>query len=339
MGLAGSGKSTFISQVTGQDVGVGHGLQSCTQSLSFHCVELNGKLVYLVDTPGFNDTSRHDVGILQELAFFLARTYERGVPFGGIICLHRISDNRMSGSAVKNFALLQKICGRRAASRVVLATCLWDNVQVTKEDMQAALEREKELARTRKFFGALLEDGSSMTRWTGDQNSALDIVQDLVAAHAEEGPASLPLQRELVDEKKELYQTSAGRFMLENFTKLAQKSRQELQELRRVHAAAIQDSQLSLAEQALAQRSRLQNRLEEIEDAETAMHVRVEHIEQEQAAAFRRLLSSVQSDSAAHVTQLEQDRRRWDTLQRVKRRDQEAFQHEQERHARHAAYL
>src|SRR6202044_2750014 len=69
MGVTGAGKSSFISLLSDKTVAVGHDLQACTQSVDVYACKLfPGRNVYLIDTPGFDDTKRSDTEVLRELA-------------------------------------------------------------------------------------------------------------------------------------------------------------------------------------------------------------------------------------------------------------------------------
>jgi hypothetical protein len=82
------------------------------------------KLVTLVDTPGFNDSSRNDATILTAIADELRRTYVERRKFSGIIYFHRISDPRMEGSTIKQLQLFRELCGDDSGmlKNVILAT-------------------------------------------------------------------------------------------------------------------------------------------------------------------------------------------------------------------------
>jgi hypothetical protein len=62
---------------TGDDKGVGHDLESCTTDIGivkFHCPERSDLDVLFVDTPGFDDTNKSDVEILNLIADWLKKT-------------------------------------------------------------------------------------------------------------------------------------------------------------------------------------------------------------------------------------------------------------------------
>ena len=51
------------------------GLESCTAEVQLSSeFILDGRPVVLIDTPGFDDTSKSDTDILKLIAFFLAET-------------------------------------------------------------------------------------------------------------------------------------------------------------------------------------------------------------------------------------------------------------------------
>jgi hypothetical protein len=59
------------------------------------CIMPNGKKIFLVNTPGFDNTYRSDTDILREIADWLAQAHQFRVRFTGIIYLHRIIDVRI----------------------------------------------------------------------------------------------------------------------------------------------------------------------------------------------------------------------------------------------------
>ena len=108
--------------------------------------------VYLIDTPGFDDTNRSDVEVLQDIAHWLSASFKDGIPLSGIIFLHRISDPRMAGSARRNLIIFKRPCGERAYQSVVLATSMWSKVSEAEGET-----RERELVETETFWGLVQE--------------------------------------------------------------------------------------------------------------------------------------------------------------------------------------
>ena len=52
----------------------------------------------------------------------------------GILYLHRITDNRMAGTPLKNLQVFQKLCGRDALGKVYLTTTMWDEAERRREE-------------------------------------------------------------------------------------------------------------------------------------------------------------------------------------------------------------
>ena len=84
--------------------------------------------VHLIDTPGFDDSERSDVQVLQEIAHWLSKSFKLGTRLSGVIFIHRISDSRMTGSVGRNLLMFKKLCGEQAYQSVVLATSMWSKV-------------------------------------------------------------------------------------------------------------------------------------------------------------------------------------------------------------------
>lgn len=103
MGVTGVGKSSFIATCSGKPVKIGHNLESCTADVEEVSFMYNRNLrVHLIDKPGFDDTGTSDVGVLQDVAHWLSASFVDGVRLSGIIYMHRITDKRMTGSAIRS---------------------------------------------------------------------------------------------------------------------------------------------------------------------------------------------------------------------------------------------
>jgi len=62
----------FINLLSGSNLAVGTGLQSCTDAVqSAPPFKLFDRLITLIDTPGFDDTFKSDTEVLKLIAAFL----------------------------------------------------------------------------------------------------------------------------------------------------------------------------------------------------------------------------------------------------------------------------
>ncbi|OCH88559.1 hypothetical protein OBBRIDRAFT_820125 [Obba rivulosa] len=223
MGPTGSGKSKFINTVSGSHLKVGKGLESCTAEIELAALELDGQSIMLVDTPGFDDTTRSQADVLKEISSFLRQSYEEGQKVAGVLYVHRISDFRMSGIARENFRMFRKICGNGAMKNVVIATNMWGEV---KEEVGA--ERERELWSKPLFFKDAVDNGARMFRYHDTKESGHDILRSLLGMPLQK----LQIQQETIDEQKTLPQTEAGAALWDKLDKKKNDFDEQITEVR-----------------------------------------------------------------------------------------------------------
>ncbi|KAI0696923.1 P-loop containing nucleoside triphosphate hydrolase protein, partial [Cytidiella melzeri] len=228
MGMTGAGKTTFINKASGSTLTVGQGLESCTSEVqTAEPFLLDGHVVTLVDSPGFDDTNRSEAEILREVTTFLAKTYENKRLLAGILYLHRITDKRVGGVAKRNFSVFRKLCGESSLKNALVVTNMW-SLDATSEVTAEEEAREKQLASNDLFFKRALENGARMMRHDNTTQSAHSIIRQFLANR----PQPLQIQRELVDEKKSLAATDAGFHMNEEWKALSERYRKEIEEIR-----------------------------------------------------------------------------------------------------------
>lgn len=75
--------------------GVSIELTPGTSGLAIFSVEREGRIIYLIDTPGFDDTNRSDIETLRSISHYLSISYANRVSISGILYLHRVSDVRL----------------------------------------------------------------------------------------------------------------------------------------------------------------------------------------------------------------------------------------------------
>nr|POE77907.1 hypothetical protein CFP56_09550 [Quercus suber] len=193
MGVTGSGKSHFINT-----------LVAGTRDCQIIRTTVGGDTsLTLVDTPGLDDSRRSDAEVLEEITRCLTTQYQLGIPLRGVIYLHRITDPKMQGSALRNFELFQKICGESALGNVILLTTMWDKLK----DRVEGLDRDQQL-RT-DFWNLMAAKGSYITSFDGSKEMAEGLVITLLTKEE----VVLDIQKELKDEKLPLLATSAGRLL------------------------------------------------------------------------------------------------------------------------------
>ncbi|KAK3689952.1 P-loop containing nucleoside triphosphate hydrolase protein, partial [Podospora appendiculata] len=241
MGVTGAGKTSFIDLMTDEKLKIGNSLKSCTTDVGIHKCRRrsDGKTVWLVDTPGFDDTYKSDTDILKEIAEWLVTAYDNKIFLTGIVYLHPISEARMKNSTMRNLRMFKKLVGAEGLARVVLATTFWSKVA---DDEGHA--KEQQLMADDDFWGYMMGKGSQVFRHYGTAESATVIVDTLIHHQAgAEGKQvmELAIQQEVAVEGKKLNETAAGRSLEDELEFQRRKFEADLQELRKELEEAIRE--------------------------------------------------------------------------------------------------
>jgi hypothetical protein len=190
---------------------------------------LDGYEVVLIDTPGFNDTFRSESAVLQDIASWLDYTYRNlNIKLTGIIYMQALTDRKMTGSSLRNLKMFKDLCGDEPMKNVALVTTGWGTAEKAGE-LAKAISNESQLCTDRDFWLPLIKKGSCPVRFEDTKESALSIIRSL----ADHNPELLKIQRELVDEDKNLIDTSAGHTVNEEMKKLEEKYQAELTKVKK----------------------------------------------------------------------------------------------------------
>ncbi|CAN9266982.1 unnamed protein product [Alternaria alternata] len=261
---------TYSEEQTKQSYIASHYHQGTVSVQVVPCTFEGGAKIYLVDTPGFDDTYRTDSEILREVALWLNKAHSEKLRLAGIIFLQRISDVRVGGSGIKNIRMFQKLCGDGPLASVVLATTMWD--MATKD---AAIQREKELKEQPQLWKKMIDHGSVVFRHDKKEASALKIIKYLMK---KKRPVTLDIQREMVDEKRELIDTGAGEALASNMEALIKLYEGKLRNLEQEFREARKEDREMLEEQKREHEESLAKQRREMEK----LHVnRLQLIEEE----------------------------------------------------------
>ncbi|KAJ4264294.1 hypothetical protein NW762_005490 [Fusarium torreyae] len=237
-----------------------------------------------------------DVAIFKDIAFFLGQAYANHVQIGGILYLHRITDNRASGTAMRSFQLLHKICGSNGAKFTSLVTTMWDQIPVDSNLYNRAVEREQELRSTKGCWGWMSDHRSRIQRCMATKASALSILSSLLTVSDIQGPVVFRLQQELIDENKDLDDTTAGIEMSKHHGTSWQRLKQELKTLQTAHQLAILKSDIQLDQQVRAQKLDIERLLEVAEANERGLRQEVESVFAEKTESYRNLFIRTRKD-------------------------------------------
>ncbi|KAF8606257.1 hypothetical protein BDV93DRAFT_604753 [Ceratobasidium sp. AG-I] len=251
MGPTGAGKSTFINTICNSTLAVSDGLKSCTHQVDVSTYQTDDNtVIHLIDTPGFNDSTRSAVEILQEISSGLQMMHEFDMPIHGIIYMHRISDQRISGSACRDFSTFMDVCGKPAMKCTSIVTSMWDLV-----DPDVGNAREAELRDSSLFFGNAIQEGAKIHRNYNTAESARTLISTMVR----EEPVTLLILQELIDEEKTLLETTAGKELDRELAQQRAKHEEDLAQLRVEHAQALAQRDAETKEELEAEMDRIRD--------------------------------------------------------------------------------
>lgn len=250
-----------------------------TSNVSIHAATVKDQKCYLVDTPGFDDTNRPDAEILREVANWLNISHEAKVQLAGIIYLHRISDNRLGGAAMKNLRMFKRLCGKDSLPCVVLGTTMWNKSNLLLDE-----SREKELLDKPDFWADMVNQGSQVFRHDNGEESATTIMEYILGKRHR---VTLDIQKEMASGKT-LDETGAGREVQTDMMALTKKHEQELNTLRQElqEAKDIHDS--SAIAEINHLRTELADKIRSGEEARKSMQVDMETLRAEREQELQR---------------------------------------------------
>lgn len=150
----------------------------------------------------------------------------------GVLYFHRITDNRLGGSGLKSLHFFQNLVGAEALKNCVLVTNMWNQVNT-----KVGEDRENELRSKDIFFKSALDRGAATMRHNGSQDTGFDIIRHVLRKK----PMPLAIQRELVIEKKMIYETVAGQVLLGEMAETEKKHQRELDALKKELDEAIEE--------------------------------------------------------------------------------------------------
>ena len=277
-----------------------------TAQIAVYSFTYNKHTVHLIDTPGFNDTTLSDTDVLKAIAQCFHETYSEEIKLSGVIYLHKITDNRMTGNAVKNLGVFRKICGDESLKGVVLATTMWDSVS-----SQVGNSREEELETDPFFWGSMKELGSDVERLIGEtgsqarHTSAMNVVKKIVNKKKK---IVLDIQKQMVDEHMDLPDTSAGKELGKGLIEEKQKHERELKLIQEQMDMADEKTRRLLADHEKA----YQDKLDKLDKDKEALNVSIADMYKQKEAQIKEIndLRNEQIKQAKHLEKTYDERKK-----------------------------
>ena len=159
-----------------------------------------------------------------------------------ILYFHRISDSRIGGMARSNFRRFRKLCGTENLRNVTIVTTMWD---VVAHDLAA--RRQEELAAHEAAFRLALDDGAQLVAHEGTVPSAHRILRDALRTPSR----PLSVQREMVEERKILFDTAVGQDLAGSISEKEAFYRTELEEAKKEQQQILTERREELSRKGL----------------------------------------------------------------------------------------
>jgi hypothetical protein len=103
--------------------------------------------------------------------------------------------------------MFRSLCGGDALKNVILATSFWDQVEPSYGE-----KREQELMTSKKFWAEMVAKGSKVMRVKRNRATCLAILREIAKNQSME----LQAQKEMVEQKKSILDTAAGRAAIQD---------------------------------------------------------------------------------------------------------------------------
>jgi len=186
-----------------------------------YTAQVSGQNVYLLDTPGFDDSVMDNLKVLDEIIshFYYCALRRDTINIRGVIFLHDISETRMSSSQKKTWEILRAFCGSPLMSSVIVGTTMW-SVESKKKFKK---EEEREKTFLERFWS---ETGGTIRLVDDDEDAAAEIVTKILA----KSPCLLQVQLELLQPPHTVEETTVGRIAMPEGRAERDRLRKELEE-------------------------------------------------------------------------------------------------------------
>ena len=320
------GRLQLINLASSSDLKIGSSSKPCTTEVQLASeFTLDGRSVTLVDTPGFDGTTKNRVEVSIMIADFLARMlvhisfyrfsifrteplnrYEEGSKLAGVIYVHRISDKQLTGTAERDLEVFHQLCGDASLRNVHLFVNMCNEVSPEIDEAH-----EKELSGN--IFRPVLRAGAQMVHYQNTVQSAHNIIRKIMKNH----PVTLQIQREMVDECKDILDTAAGRAIKQELDEQAGQHQARLREVQEEMEQATDGGDEGTRQEREEERGKLEEQMGKIgkylagmawnyavEKKMAQERERVDAEHERQLADFQRKLRDTANASAA-------DRARW----------------------------
>lgn len=191
----------------------------------------------------------------------------------------------MQGAAIKNLFMFKKLCGKDALPNVILATTMWEEVREN-----IGQRREEELRAKPEYWGEMIRRGSRMVQHHNHYESARNLILTLLDTTTQ---TTLAIQKEMVDEKNDLHDTSAGKELDGILTLERERFARDIEQLKQDMAEARELQDKESQEQIQLLQQQRQDEIAKLLQQQESMKVSLEQLHEER---FARMESQMERD-------------------------------------------
>lgn len=170
-----------------------------TQKPAVYLTRVGKRKVFLLDTPGFDDSTRDNLEVLSEIMsqLYLLALQPNEFSMQGVVFLHDMNEVRFGGSQKKTLGILKALVGEAHLGNVIVGSTFWD-----KSKLQQQEKRERELM-DQHWDGIY----KTMRLPHKDRNAAVAIINELFKRE----PALLLAQEEMLKPPHTVEATTVGK--------------------------------------------------------------------------------------------------------------------------------
>ena len=245
--------------------------------------------------------------------------YEAGSKLAGVIFIHRISDKRFTGISGRNFKMFRELCGDSTLKNVILVTNMWGDVT---QDVGEA--RENEL--TTNFFKPVLDKGAQLARHHNTAQSAHDIIRRIMRNR----PIPLQIQRELVDEHKDIIDTAAGEVINKELNEQIRRHQAELKTVQEEMMKALKEKDEETRQELEEETRKLQEQMDRMRMDSEGMASNYQEEKRRMDEAMREMQEEARQEreqaEAAYRQQMDELNKRLEASTNASAAEREAMQ-------------
>ena len=262
--------------------------------------------------------------MLKDIAFWLNAAYQSQIKLSGIVYLHPIDMNRMTGSASKNLRMFNKLCGDASLPTVVLATTMWKHVEE-----EEGIKRQEQLKSTLEFWGEMVSKGSRVFRHDDSRVSAMNIITYILD---QKKTTVLQIQRQMVDEGKNLNETAAGQELEKELVKQRELFEKRLREAEQEMKEAMEEGNRRAIEEAAAQQERFQKKLNEALKGSQELNVSMQKLLEQKEAENKKTVEEFQLERQRSKEESELNPAKMEELKRQMKARDDDLEDQRRRH-------